>query len=190
MSSVLRYERSSKFAADYHAIPARARVEIEHTASRLVVCLFGNHGESAVKKRCQVSSWLRKQHHEALCARLQFFAQKHKSVDRGLHLGAISVGTCPLFHFSFSCLMLTWSALINVRMVRGIAKEVDFCAGASMDFICRDFDFRATLVLESCARFQAKLTLLDPRQNLGNPDRCFECPAGILRQHLRRHALS
>ena len=33
MSSVLRYDKSSKFAADYHAILARARVRIEHTAS-------------------------------------------------------------------------------------------------------------------------------------------------------------
>ena len=31
MSSVLRYDMSSKFAADYHAIPARARVGINHT---------------------------------------------------------------------------------------------------------------------------------------------------------------
>ena len=37
--SVLRYDKSSKLAADYHAILARVRVEIEHTASRLVVCV-------------------------------------------------------------------------------------------------------------------------------------------------------
>ena len=43
MSSVLRYDMSSEFAADYHAFPVRARVESEHIASRLVVFLFGNH---------------------------------------------------------------------------------------------------------------------------------------------------
>ena len=70
MSTSGRYDKSSKFAADYHTIPARTIVEIEHTGSRLVVCLFGNHWESALTKECQVSSWLKSQHHEGLCARL------------------------------------------------------------------------------------------------------------------------
>ena len=39
MSSVLRDDKSSKFAADCHAVRACKKVEIEHTASRLVVCL-------------------------------------------------------------------------------------------------------------------------------------------------------
>ena len=45
MSSVLRYDKSSKLATDDHAIPASARVVIEHTACRLVVCLFGHRSE-------------------------------------------------------------------------------------------------------------------------------------------------
>ena len=52
MSSVLRYDKSSKFAADDQAIPARARLGIEHTARRLAVCLFGGHCEDALTTEC------------------------------------------------------------------------------------------------------------------------------------------
>ena len=45
MSSVLRFDKSSKLATDDHEIPATARVVIEHTACRLVVCLFGHSSE-------------------------------------------------------------------------------------------------------------------------------------------------
>ena len=53
-----------------------------------------------------------------------------KTQSRGscLHLGAILVGTLPLAHFSCSCPVLNWSALINVRMVPGTTQGLDFCA--------------------------------------------------------------
>ena len=70
-------------------------------------------------------------------------------------LGRHLVGVCPLFHVSRSCLMFTWSAVINVRMVRDI-----------MSLICRDSDPCATLVLENRASFQVRLRLLDPRPPL------------------------
>ena len=49
------------------------------------------------------------------------------------------------------------------------AKELDFCAGTSTNWICCDFDFCATLGLGRCASFEAKLTLLDPRQKPASP---------------------
>ena len=60
--------------------------------------------------------------------------EAHKHVK---NIGAILVCNCPWFHFSCSCLRLTWSALINVRMLRDIAEALDFCAGKSMTLVCR-----------------------------------------------------
>ena len=62
--------------------------------------------------------------------------------------------------------MLTWSALISVRMVRDITEELDFRAGSSMSLICRDSVRCATLVLDIRASCQVKLTLLEPRHYL------------------------
>ena len=176
---------------------------IEHTASRPVVCLFGNQRRSALTKECQVNLCLRSR--SSVCTAVHRFGlhsyfvsdsclppaanhfsstgwiPKHvreirdsrmiaglvtvapictNTQSRGscLHLGAISVGTCPLSHFSCSCLILTWSALTNVCMVRGIGAELDSCAGTSMSLICRDSDLCATLVLESRASYQARPT--------------------------------
>ena len=53
----------------------------------------------------------------------------------------------------------------------GIAEETGFCTGTSVDLTCRDSGLRATLVPDSRDSFQARLTLLDPRQSLES-DHC------------------
>ena len=61
------------------------------------------------------------------------------------------VGICLLFHVCCSRLLL-----INVRMLRDIAEELDSCTGTSVGLICRDSDLCATLGVECRASLQAR----------------------------------
>ena len=61
------------------------------------------------------------------------------------------------------------SALINVRMVRGIAEELDSCAGTSMNLICRDLDLCVTLVLDSRVSVQVKSRIPGSAPKFGRP---------------------
>ena len=69
-------------------------------------------------------------------------------MDRVCTLAPCLLGSACCFHVSCSRLLLTWSALINVRMLRDIAEELDACTGTSVGLICRDSDVCATLGVE------------------------------------------
>ena len=62
--------------------------------------------------------------------------------------------------------MLDVSLLLQLPNVDPVCSDHCAHAGTSMNLICRDSDFSAAPVLESRASFQAKLTMMDPRQNL------------------------
>ena len=106
---------------------------------------------------------------EFLEASRKLITDQHKHTQNQqscLHLGAMPVRICPC-----SRRMLTWSALIHVRMVRDITEELDSCVGTSTSFMRRGSDLCATLVLECRASFQVRGTSLDPRPNLKSAHR-------------------
>ena len=90
-------------------------------------------------------------------------------MDRVCTLAPCLLGSACCFHVSCSRLLLTWSALINVRMLRDIAEELDACTGTSVGLICRDSDVCATLGVECRASLQAKRRITGSAPKLPPP---------------------
>ena len=81
-----------------------------------------------------------------------------------LHLGVMPVGTCLLFQFSCSCLVLTWSAQ-SAHVSRHRQRTLLLCGNI------QEFDLSRLRLLRHprSGKFQVKLILLDPLQNLEDP---------------------
>ena len=82
--------------------------------------------------------------------------------------------------------MLSWSALINVRMARDVTDDAHSCAATTMNLICRDSDFYATHFVECRASFQVRGILLDPRCRKTREQTCIwirSMVSGVLQRH-------